>query len=194
MKAIAFNGSPRLLGNTSVALATVMEELDKAGIETESIQIGSEVVNPCQVCNVCLENTDGRCLIETDPVNDWFEKIKEADAVIIGSPVYFGSVTAQTKAFIDRIGRLGKANHDPFKLKVGAAVVVHRRAGALNAFNEINLFFLSAQMIVVGSKYWNLLQAHKRGEAEKDTEGLENLRILGRNIAWVMKKLAGRTQ
>lgn len=194
MKAVAFNGSPRLLGNTSVALQTVLDELDREGIETESVQIGSEVVNPCQVCNVCLQNTDGRCLIETDSVNAWFKKIREADAVIIGSPVYFGSVTAQTKAFIDRIGRLGKANHDPFRGKVGAAVVVHRRAGALNAFNEINLFFLSAQMIVVGSRYWNMVQAHGRGEAEKDAEGLDNLKILGRNIAWVMKKLADSTE
>jgi len=189
MKVIAFNGSPRLVGNTSIALDIVLQELVKEGIETEIVNMGTEAIDPCQACNVCLQNTDGRCLIETDRINEWFEIMKEADGILIGSPVYFGGVTAQTKAFIDRIGKLAKANDDAFRRKIGAAVTVHRRAGALNAFNEINLFFLIGQMIVVGSNYWNVGVGLHRGEIEDDVEVEGILRTLGQNIAWTLGKL-----
>ncbi|HUV25133.1 MAG TPA: flavodoxin family protein [Methanomassiliicoccales archaeon] len=190
MKVIAFNGSPRVAGNTGRALEYVLEELRAEGIETEMVDMGLEVIDPCQVCQTCLQNTDGRCLIETDNVNVWFDKMKAADGILIGSPVYFGGVTAQTKAFIDRIGKLSKANGDAFKRKVGAAVAVHRRAGALNTFNEINLFFLIGQMIVVGSNYWNIGVGYNRGDIEEDNEAEKTMRTLGKNIAWVLKRLA----
>lgn len=189
MKVIAFNGSPRIAGNTGMALEYVLDELKKEGIETELIDMGLEAIDPCQVCQTCLQNTDGRCLIETDKVNEWFEKMKEADGIIIGSPVYFGGMTAQTKAFVDRIGKLAKANGDPFKRKVGAAVAVHRRAGALNTFNEINLFFLIGQMIVVGSNYWNVGVGYNRGDIEEDKEAERTMRTLGQNMAWLLGKL-----
>ncbi len=189
MKVIAFNGSPRLLGNTHIALETVLGELEEAGIDTELIQMGSNTIDGCQACDTCTQNADGRCVIETDPVNEWMENMVESEGIIVGSPVYFGNVTAQTKAFIDRIGRLARVNHHLFKRKVGAAVAVHRRAGALNTFNDINLFFLIAQMIVVGSSYWNVGQGLERGDIESDEEGLETLRTLGQNMAWVMEKL-----
>ena len=190
MKVIAFNGSPRVAGNTGRALEYILEELRAEGIETEMIDMGLEVIDPCNVCQTCLQNTDGRCLIETDNVNQWFDKMKAADGIIIGSPVYFGGVTAQTKAFIDRVGKLAKANNDVFKRKVGAAVAVHRRAGALNTFNEINLFFLIGQMIVVGSDYWNIGVGYNRGDIEKDEEAEKTMRTLGKNMAWVLNKLA----
>jgi multimeric flavodoxin WrbA len=188
MRVIAFNGSPHIAGNTSFALETVLDEFKKEGMETELVQMGSETVEPCQACYVCLQNLDGRCIIETDSINKWFEDMKAADAIVIGSPVFFGGVTAQTKAFLDRMGELGKANKDPFRRKLGGGVVVRQRAGALNAFNEINLFFLDAQMILVGSGY-NTLQARVPGEARNDPEGMETLRTLGRNMVWALRRL-----
>ncbi len=189
MKVIAFNGSPRMLGNTHTALEFVLDELNKEGIETENIMMGIEAIDPCNVCQTCTQNVDGRCLIETDSINEWFEKAKEADGIIIGSPVYFGGMTAQTKAFVDRMGKMAKANGDAFKRKLGAAVTVHRRAGALNAFNEINLFFLIGQMIVVGSNYWNVAVGMERGDVSEDQEAERTMRTLGQNMAWVLKKL-----
>ncbi|MFP4170657.1 MAG: flavodoxin family protein [Methanomassiliicoccales archaeon] len=190
MKVIAFNGSPRIAGNTALALEAVLEVLRARGIESRQVQVGAEVVEPCQGCNVCIENADGRCIVETDRVNDWFGEMREADGIIIGSPVYFGDMTAHTKAFIDRTGRLARANDHALRGKVGAAVAVHRRAGALNTLNQINLFFLTSQMVVVGSTYWNMAVGNHRGEVEEDREGMETLRNLGENTAWALERLS----
>lgn len=190
MKVIAFNGSPRTNGNTNRALEVVLEEIAKEGIETELVQMGSEDIAPCQACGVCGQKKDRKCKRKDDKVNGWVEKMAAADGIIIGSPVYFGSMNAQTKAFIDRVGYVNRANGDLFKRKVGASVAVNRRAGALAAFQEMNNFFLIGQMIVVGSSYWNVLTALRPGDVETDEEGLRTMRDLGRNMAWVLKKLA----
>ncbi len=189
MKVVAFNGSPRIKGNTHQALEIVLQELRQEGIETELVEMGSEDIQPCQACGVCGSRRDETCNLETDKVNEWIQKIKEADGLIIGSPVYFGSLTAQTKAFIDRVGFVSRANGDMFKRKVGAGVVVNRRAGGLMTFSEINLFFLIGQMIVPGSNYWNLVMAQKPGETANDKEGVQTLKVLGQNMAWLIKKL-----
>lgn len=190
MKVVAFNGSPRKNGNTNRALELVLEELRAEGIETELVQMGSEAISPCKACGTCGTRKNGRCVDEDDRVNEWIEKAAQADGIIIGSPVYFGSVSAQTKAFIDRVGYVARANGDMFKRKVGAAVAVNRRAGALAAFHEINNFFLIGQMIVVGSTYWNVVTALKPGDVEGDEEGQGTMRNLGRNMAWALKRLA----
>lgn len=189
MNVIAFNGSPRKKGNTGRALQVVLDELAKEGIETELVQMGSEDIAPCQACGVCGQKKDRRCKRKDDKVNEWVEKIAAADGIVIGSPVYFGSMTAQTKAFIDRVGYVNRANGDLFKRKVGASVAVNRRAGALATFQELNNFFLIGQMIVVGSSYWNVATALKPGEIENDEEGLNTMRDLGHNMAWVLKRL-----
>ena len=189
MKVIAFNGSPRKGGNTNRALEVALEEIAREGIETELVQMGSEDILPCQACGVCGQRKDRRCRRTEDKVNEWVEKIAAADGIIIGSPVYFGGLSAQTKAFIDRVGYVNRANGDLFKRKVGAAVAVNRRAGALATFHEINNFFLIGQMIVVGSSYWNVLTALRPGDVDKDEEGLRTMRDLGRNMAWAIKKL-----
>lgn len=189
MKVIAFNGSPRKNGNTNRALQVVLEELAKEGIETELVQMGSEDIAPCQACGVCGQKKDRRCKRKDDKVNEWVEKIAAADGIVIGSPVYFGSMTAQTKAFIDRVGYVNRANGDLFRRKVGASVAVNRRAGALATFQEMNNFFLIGQMIVVGSSYWNVATALRPGEIENDEEGMITMRDLGRNVAWVLKRL-----
>jgi multimeric flavodoxin WrbA len=190
MKVIAFNGSPRRAGNTNRALEAVLEEITAEGIDTELVQMGSEDIAPCQACGVCGQKKDRRCKRKDDKVNEWVEKCAAADGIIIGSPVYFGSMTAQTKAFIDRVGFVNRANGDLFKRKVGAAVAVNRRAGALATFQELNNFFLIGHMIVVGSSYWNVATAMRPGDIEKDEEGLRTMRDLGQNMAWALKKLS----
>jgi multimeric flavodoxin WrbA len=190
MKVIAFNGSPRKNGNTHRALEVVLEEITKEGIETELVQMGSEDIAPCQGCGVCGQKKDRKCKRKDDKVNEWVEKMAAADGIIIGSPVYFGSMNAQTKAFIDRTGYVNRANGDLFKRKVGAAVAVNRRAGSLATFQEINNFFLIGQMVVVGSSYWNVLTAQRPGDVEKDEEGIQTMKTLGRNMAWLMKRVA----
>jgi multimeric flavodoxin WrbA len=189
MKVIAFNGSPRKNGNTNRALKIALEEIKKEGIKTELVQMGSEYIRPCQACGTCGKKKDRECIFKDDKVNEWVEKIAAADGIIIGSPVYFGTMSAQTKAFIDRVAFVNRANDDLFKRKVGASVAVNRRAGALATFNEINNFFLIGQMIVVGSSYWNVITAQKPGDMEKDEEGVGIMHDLGKNMAWVLKKL-----
>ncbi len=189
MKVIAFNGSPRKNGNTHRALEVVLQEIAKEGIDTELVQMGCEDLAPCQACNVCTQKKDRKCKRKDDKVNEWIQMMIEADGIIIGSPVYFGSMTAQTKAFVDRVGFVNRANGNLFRRKVGAAVTVNRRAGALATFQSINDFFLIGEMIVVGSSYWNVINALKPGDIEQDEEGLRTMQDLGRNMAWLIKKI-----
>ncbi len=189
MKVIAFNGSPRKNGNTNRALEVVLQELAKEGINTELVQMGCEDLAPCQACNVCVQKKDRKCKRKDDKVNEWIQKMADADGIIIGSPVYFGSMTAQTKAFVDRVGSVNRANGNLFRRKVGAAVTVNRRAGALATFQAINDFFLIGEMVVVGSSYWNVITALKPGDIEQDEEGLRTMQDLGRNMAWLIKKI-----
>jgi len=189
MKVIAFNGSPRKNGNTHRALEVVLQEIAKEGIDTELVQMGCEDLAPCQACNVCAQKKDRKCKRKDDKVNEWIQMMIEADGIIIGSPVYFGSMTAQTKAFVDRVGFVNRANGNLFRRKVGAAVTVNRRAGALATFQSINDFFLIGEMIVVGSSYCNVINALKPGDIEQDEEGLRTMQDLGRNMAWLIKKI-----
>jgi multimeric flavodoxin WrbA len=189
MKVVAFNGSPRVNGNTHQALEIVLEALRKEGIETELIDICREELKPCRACGTCGKNKDERCVMHEDLLNDHLQKMKAANGIIIGSPVYFGNMTAQTKAFIDRAGYVARANGDMFKRKVGAAVAINRRAGALDTFDEINKLFLISQMIVPGSSYWNVGTALKPGDIQSDEEGIRTLTTLGQNMAWLLKKL-----
>lgn len=189
MKVVAFNGSPRVNGNTHQALEVVLAELGKEGVDTQLIDICREDLRPCRACGSCGRNKDERCVLADDRLNEYVQLMKEADGIIIGSPVYFGNMTAQTKAFVDRAFFVGRANGDMFRRKVGAAVAVNRRAGALDTFNEINKLFLISQMIVPGSSYWNVATALKPGDIASDEEGLQTMRTLGRNMAWLLKKL-----
>jgi multimeric flavodoxin WrbA len=188
MKVIAFNGSPRKKGNTNAALEIVLEELKKEGIKVELIQMGSADVRGCTACGACGKNKDERCVID-DEVNGWIQKIKKADGIIIGSPTYFGGLSAQTKAFIDRVGYVSRGNGNLLRRKVGAAVAVNRRAGSLNTFDEINRLFLIGEMLVVGSTYWNVVSAQKPGDTLNDAEGVATMQNLGKNMAWLLKKL-----
>lgn len=189
MKVIAFNGSPRKNGNTAKALRIALDEIESEGIEVELVQMGSCDVRGCRACGSCGKSKDERCVIEDDELNDWIQMIKPADGVIIGSPTYFGDMTSQTKAFIDRVGYVARQNGGMLRRKAGAAVAVNRRAGSLTVFDNINHFFLIAEMVVPGASYWNVCTALKPGEVEQDDEGVRTMRSLGKNMAWLVKRL-----
>ncbi|MCX7049270.1 MAG: flavodoxin family protein [Candidatus Sumerlaeota bacterium] len=188
MKVVAFNGSARRDGNTAILVKHVFEELEKEGIETEMVQMSGQAIRGCMACYQCFKNKDNFCAVINDSVNDYIKKMLAADGIILASPTYFADVTAEMKALIDRAGMTAKANADMFRRKVGAAVVAVRRGGEIHAFDTINHFFLISQMIVPGSCYWNMGFGREKGEVEKDEEGLRTMRILGQNMAWLMKK------
>ena len=192
MKVIAFNGSARKNGNTSILINYVFEAIEKHGIETELYQLAGKEIRGCLACYKCFENKDGHCAVTKDILNECIDRIMAADAVIIGSPVYFSDVTTETKALMDRAGFVSRANPDMYKRKVGAAVVAVRRAGAMHTFDSINHFFLISQMIIPGSSYWNIGIGRNIGEVEKDEEGIGIMRDLGENMAWLMKKINAR--
>jgi multimeric flavodoxin WrbA len=189
MKVIAFNGSGRKDGNTAILLRRVLKVLEEEGIETELVQLAGQIIRGCTGCRRCYDIQNERCIIEDDKINEYLQKMKAADGIILGSPTYFSMMTPEMKALIDRTGYVARANNDMFRRKVGAAVVAVRRAGAIPTFDAINHYFLIGQMIVPGSSYWNIGIGNKKGEAENDEEGMETMDDLGKNMAWLIKKI-----
>jgi multimeric flavodoxin WrbA len=190
MKVVAFNGSPRKEGNTSTLISHVLKEMEAEGIETDMVHLKGPI-RGCIACFKCFEKKDGKCALKEDIVNSCIDKMVKADGIILGSPTYFADLTPELKALIDRAGFVGKANRDMFKHKVGAAVVAVRRAGAVHVFDSINHFFLISQMVIPGSSYWNIGMGLEEKDVEKDPEGLQTMKVLGQNMAWVMKKIKG---
>ena len=191
MKVVAFNGSPKKEGNTYLLIQRVFEELRKEGIETEYVHIGGKPLRGCTACLKCRENKDRRCVLPDDHLNGYVEKMAEAEGILLASPVYFSNVTAEMKALIDRAGFVSIANGGLLKRKVGAAVVAVRRAGATIVYSDLNFFFGIHEMIVPGSSYWNLGIGRSAGDVLKDEEGLKTMETLGKNMAWLLKKLYG---
>jgi len=191
MKVVAFNGSARKDGNTAILLNRVLDELRAEGVETELVQLAGKEIRGCVACMKCFENKNQRCSADKDVLNDCIARMLEADGILVGSPTYFADVSTETKALIDRAGMTARANDHMFKRKVGAAVVAARRAGSIHAFDSINHFFLIGQMIVPGSIYWNMGMGFKKGDVESDREGLDTMKQLGRNMAWLLKKIQG---
>lgn len=189
MKVTAFCGSPRKDGNTMDLLETVCAVLEKEGIETEIINIYESDLVGCRACDRCYVNKDNKCVFAKDKLNDYVQKMIESDGIIIGSPVYFANVTTNVKSLIDRGGRVSRANNNLLKYKVGAGVVAVRRAGALPALDAINYFYLANQVIIPGSSYWNLAMGKSRGEVTEDDEGIKTMNDLGRNMAFLLKKV-----
>lgn len=189
MKVVAFNGSARKDGNTAILINYVLKELEKERIKTELIQLAGSRIHGCIACMKCFENKDQRCSVKDDVVNECIDKMLSADGIILGSPTYFANVSTEMKALIDRAGMVSRANNNMLARKVGAAVVAARRAGSIHVFNSINHFFLIGQMIVPGSSYWNLGFGRQKGEVEKDEEGIQIMKDLGKNMAWLIKKL-----
>jgi multimeric flavodoxin WrbA len=189
MKVVAFNGSGRKDGNTAMLIRRVLSVLKAEGIETELIQLAGEQIRGCNACRTCFSTKNNRCIIEDDNVNAYIQKMVEADGIILGSPVYFSMMSPELKALIDRAGYVALANDYVFKRKVGAAVVAVRRAGAIPTFDAINHFFLISQMIIPASTYWNVGFGRKKGDVAGDEEGMRTMENLGKNMAWLIKKL-----
>lgn len=189
MKVVAFNGSARKDGNTAILVNVVFQELKKAGIKTELVQLAGKKIRGCTACGKCFENQDKQCAVKGDVANDCIGKMLQADGIILASPTYFADVSTELKALIDRSGFVAKANQDMFKRKVGAGVIAVRRGGAIHAFDTINHFFFINQMIVPGSSYWNIGIGLAPGDVNGDDEGISIMTVLGANMAWLMKKI-----
>jgi multimeric flavodoxin WrbA len=188
MTVIAINGSPRKGGNTSIMLDWVLEELGRHGHESEVVQLGGQPVHGCKACGACGKTKAYRC-VQDDAVNEVIARLPEAEALILGSPVFFSDITPELKSFIDRAGYVDIHHGNQLKRKPGAAVVVARRAGHVHAYDSINHLFGILQMITVGSRYWNLGVGREAGTVREDREAEETMRILGANMAWLLDKI-----
>lgn len=187
MKVIGINGSARKNGNTTILIKTVFEELEKHGIETEMIQFAQNIIEPCKGCFACHDR--GNCIYQRDLFHDTFQKITEADGIILGSPVYSADVSANMKAFLERAGVVVATNPGLLRHKVGASVAAVRRGGGLATVDTMNHFLLNKEIIVVGSTYWNMVYGKNIGDILQDDEGMRNMHNLGENMAWLMEKL-----
>lgn len=184
MKVLIINGSPRRDGNTTVSLDEMVKIFEADGIETETVQIGSMDVRGCIACGSCGKT--GKCVFD-DVVNELAPKLEEADGLVIASPVYYASANATLIACLDR---LFYSTHFDKTMKVGASVVVCRRGGASATFDELNKYFTISNMPVASSQYWNSAHGREPGQAEEDAEGLQTMRVLARNMAFLMKGIA----
>lgn len=189
MKVLIINGSPRIGGNTSIAVDEIAKTLREEGIEPEVVQIGNQNIRGCIACGTCEEK--GKCVFD-DAVNELAPKFEEADGLIVASPVYYASANATLIACLDRL--FYSTSFDK-SMKVGASVVVCRRGGASATFDELNKYFTIANMPIASSQYWNSVHGSAKGEALKDEEGLQTMRVLARNTAFLVKSIAlGRQQ
>ena len=186
MKVLLINGSPRKNGNTSIALAEVAKTLEGEGIETEIFWIGNQPVRGCAACGACRTKTLGRCAFDDDVCNRLVERFAGADAFVVGSPTYYGQPAGALLAVLQRAFFAGGAN---VKGKPAASVAVCRRGGSTAAFQCLNMPFEMLSSIIIGSQYWNVAFGAAQGDAVRDTEGMQTMRTLGRNMAWVLKNL-----
>ena len=184
MKVLIINGSPRVHGNTSIAVDEVVKTFEAEGIETEIIQIGNKDVRGCIACGSCAES--GKCVFD-DVVNELASKFEEAEGLIIASPVYYASANATLIACLDR---LFYCTHFDKTMKVGASIVVARRGGCSATYDELNKYFTISGMPVASSQYWNSVHGGGKGDAKQDLEGLRTMRVLGKNMAFLMKSIA----
>ncbi|GHT20345.1 FMN reductase [Bacteroidia bacterium] len=187
MKVIALNGSPHKGGNTAYALNVVGKALQAEGIEFEIVEIGGHPIHGCIGCGKCDENENGKCTITNDIVNEVLPKMKAADGIIIGSPVYYSGIAGTMKCFLDRSFYVAAANGGWFRHKVGASVVAVRRTGGSMTFNALNHYLTVSEMLVPTANYWNVIHGRAPGEAAQDAEGNQIMQLLGKNMAWMLK-------
>jgi multimeric flavodoxin WrbA len=186
MKVVAINGSPRAAGNTRFALGLVCAQLTAAGVESELVQVGHLPLHGCTGCGRCAKSRNERCALADDGVNAMVAKMKAADGIVLGSPVYFAGIAGTMKCFLDRAFYVAGANGGLFRHKAGAAVVALRRSGAVTTFDQLNHYLLYAEMLVPTSNYWNALHGAAPGESAGDGEGVQVMEVLGRNLAWLL--------
>jgi multimeric flavodoxin WrbA len=189
IKVVAFNGSARKGGNTAILLRYVLKELEREGIATELVELSEAKIPGCRACHACSKLQNHQCAQTGDIVNDCIAKMEAADGILLGSPTYFSNITPEISALMDRACYVSRANGGFFRRKVGAAVTVARRAGAIPAFDALNYFFTFSEMIVPGSTYWNVGYGLETGDVEQDAEAIRVMKTLGQNMAWLLKKL-----
>jgi len=185
MKVVAFNGSPKKEGNTYQAIRLVAEELEKEGIEVEIVHVGDKVIRGCMACGGCYRNGDSHCVVKNDPVNEYIDKMIEADGVILGTPVHYAAIGGTMKSFLDRA--FYAIASDKLRHKVGAAVVAVRRSGGVPTFNQLGNYLSYKEMLVPATNYWNVIHGAMPGDVQKDEEGKQIMRVLGKNMAWTLK-------
>lgn len=192
MKVLAINSSARKDGNTACLINTVFEELKKEGIETEMVQLAGKVIEPCKACWACGGKKN--CVHKKDLFQEIYEKMIQADGILLGSPVYTANISANMQAFLERASVVADMNRDENLLrhKVGATVTAARRGGALNALDAMNHFFMLQDMFIVGSSYWPMAYGRMPGEVKEDQEGIETMKNLGQNMAYLLKALGER--
>lgn len=183
MKVLLLNGSPKKEGCTYTALKEVADELERNGVEAEIFHIGTKPVKGCMGCGMCGKNGDHKCIYTDDTLNEAIEKAKDADGYIFGSPVHYAAASGALTSFLDRFFYAGYSK----AYKPGAAVVSCRRGGATAALDQLNKYFTFAQMPMVSSNYWNMVHGNTPEEVRQDEEGMQTMRILGRNMAWMLK-------
>lgn len=187
MKVIAINGSPNKNGNTFHALSIIGDELKSNEIGFEILHIGNKMIHGCMACCKCALNKNERCNIKTDDLNKWIQQIKKADGIIIGSPVYYSGIAGTMKSFLDRLFFVSGSNGNLFRHKIGSAVVAVRRTGGSSTLDNLNHYFSISEMIIATSNYWNVIHGRLPGEVIQDGEGVQTMRVLGKNLVWLLK-------
>ncbi len=183
MKVLLINGSPKSNGCTYTALCEVAHELEKENIKTEIFHVGTKPIRGCMACGDCYKDRSGKCVFSDDTVNIALEKAKEVDGFIFGSPVHYAGASGQITSFLDRFFYAGRG----FQYKPGAAIVSCRRGGSTAAFEQLNKYFTISNMPIVSSQYWNMVHGNTPEEVKQDLEGMQIMRTLGKNMAWLLK-------
>lgn len=189
MKVIAFNGSPHKMGNTASALELAKEQFESAGIEFEIFHVGTKPVAGCMGCGMCFKNKNEECIIKGDSVNEAIQKVKDADGVILASPVHYSGIAGNMKSFLDRLYYTCGANGNMMRHKVGSALVAVRRSGGTATFDQLNHYLLISEMIVPASNYWNVIHGAAPGEIKEDGEGVQILNVMCENMIWILRSL-----
>lgn len=186
MKIVAINGSPKKNGNTYNIFKQMEKIFNENGIELEILDVGSSVIRGCIGCGGCARVKNNTCVINEE-VNGFIAKMMEADGILLGSPVYYSGVAGTMKAFLDRAFYVATANGGLFRHKVGAAVVADRRGGGVVAFNELNNYLTYSEMFLPTGNYWNVVFGRAPGDVLQDVEGMQIVRILAKNMSWLLK-------
>jgi multimeric flavodoxin WrbA len=193
MKVLGINGSPRAEGNTAFALNEMARELAAAGIEMEIVHIGNKAIRGCLACGTCARKKDERCVMNDDPVNEMVQRIKGADAIVLGSPVHYAGIGGTMKSFCDRAFYVAGVNGGLFDGKVGASIVAVRRSGGSAAWQGLNYYLTISNIAIAGASYWSIVHGALAGEAESDAEGLQTVRNAAKNMAWMLAQKTAAT-
>jgi multimeric flavodoxin WrbA len=183
MRVLLINGSPKEKGCTYTALCEVAAELERHNVEPDILHVGNQPIRGCAACGGCTKSNSGKCIFGDDSVNIALEKAGEADGFVFGSPVHYAGASGQITSFLDRFFYAGST----FRYKPGAAIVSCRRGGATAAFDQLNKYFTIANMPIVSSQYWNMVHGNTPEEVRQDLEGMQTMRTLGKNMAWLLK-------